>query len=227
MSTTKNSEETKRRIIGAAGRLFAERGFEGVSLREITSAAEANVAAVNYHFGNKEQLIDEVIVDHVLPVIRERLRLLNEAKELVGDGDDSVVAIEDILNAFMRPFLTVMNESGVSKALFCKLSGRCMSDRGGNLPEKALSEFALMVKMFTTELGKTIPELSPKVLLWRLHFSFGVMAHTLMYEERFYEMTKGGCGKPDLETTLMRMIDYCKGGLLADDSGELRGGADA
>ena len=62
MAVTKSSEETKRKIIAAANELFAEKGFEGVSLREITALAGENVAAVNYHFGHKELLINEVIV---------------------------------------------------------------------------------------------------------------------------------------------------------------------
>jgi len=215
MSATKSSEVTKRNIIAAANELFAEKGFEGVSLREITASAGANVAAVNYHFGNKEQLIDEVIVAHVLPVIEERMRLLELARNDSAGGPISVTAI---LNAFIRPFLTVMNNSGQSKALFCKLSGRCMSDRGGDLPAKAVNEFVGMLKGFTQALEETIPQLPSQVLLWRLHFSFGVMAHTLMYEERFHQITNGGCGKPDLETTLQRMIDFCQGGLLAESS---------
>lgn len=226
MAVTKSSDETKRKIISAANELFAEKGFEGVSLREITALAGANVAAVNYHFGNKEQLIDEVIVQHVLPVMEERMRLLEDAKR-VANGNP--ISVRSILNAFIRPFLTVMNQSGQSKALFCKLSGRCMSDRGGDLPEKAVSDFVIMLNGFTQALEETIPHLPSQVLLWRLHFSFGVMAHTLMYEERFYEITNGSCGEPDLETTLQRMIDFCEGGLRSQDSslGELKGGLDA
>ena len=226
MSVTKNSELTKKNIIFAAQKLFAEKGFEGVSLREITAEAGANVAAVNYHFGNKEQLVDEVIVLHVLPVIEERMRLLDIARQ---EFKDEAVPVGIILNAFIRPFLTVMTDSGQSKALFCKLSGRCMSDRGGDLPDKAVDEFVSMLKGFTQVLEETIPHLPSKVLLWRLHFSFGVMAHTLMYEERFFEITKGGCGKPDLETTLQRMIDFCQGGLLAENTpvANMKGGDSA
>ncbi len=226
MAITKNSEETKRKIISAANALFAEKGFEAVSLREITALAGANVAAVNYHFGNKEQLIDEVIVQHVLPVIEERMRLLKDSKK---SSNGKPISIESILNAFIRPFLTVMNNSGQSKALFCKLSGRCMSDRGGDLPARAVKEFVAMLKEFTHTLQETIPQLPAKVLLWRLHFSFGVVAHTLMYEERFHEITNGGCGTPNLETTLQRMIDFCQGGLLAQDSpvDKMKGEVDA
>ena len=52
--------ETRDRILDAAERLFVEHGFEGTSMRMITGAANANLAAVNYHFGSKDALIQAV-----------------------------------------------------------------------------------------------------------------------------------------------------------------------
>ncbi|MFQ3593470.1 MAG: CerR family C-terminal domain-containing protein [Gemmataceae bacterium] len=49
-------DPTRQRILDAAGSLFAVHGFDAVSIREITKAAEVNTAAVNYHFRNKEEL---------------------------------------------------------------------------------------------------------------------------------------------------------------------------
>lgn len=53
-----NRSDTKTRILDAAEKLFAERGFSETSLRLITSKAEVNLASVNYHFGSKKELID-------------------------------------------------------------------------------------------------------------------------------------------------------------------------
>lgn len=225
MAITKNKEGTKKRILAAARKLFAERGFEGVALREITSAAKANVAAVNYHFGNKDQLIDQIIISHTKPIVEERMRLLNIAKE-AASLSNKPVPVREILDAFIRPLLTVVNNSGERKNLFCKLSGRCMSDRGSDLPQEIVGMFGIMIKEFTSALGKALPDLDPQLVLWRLHFSFGVMAHTLTYEENFYHLTHGACGKPDLNTSLQRIIDYCHGGLLAENSlaDEMKGG---
>jgi len=54
-------EGTKLALIQAAGKLFAEKGFEGASVRAIADAAGANIAAVNYHFGSKENLLTEAL----------------------------------------------------------------------------------------------------------------------------------------------------------------------
>jgi AcrR family transcriptional regulator len=212
----KGGDETKERILLAAQKLFAERGFEAVSLRKITTEALANVAAVNYHFGSKEALIDEVIVQHMMPVMKERMRLLDEAERQFQVG---VVPVEVILDAFMRPFLTVMQESGESRELFCKFMGRCMSERGDKLPDQAIRIVQKVVKRVTAMLSDALPEMEPEVLSWRIHFCFGVMAHTLMHEDTLKIISKGLSGDPDFEMKLQRMIDYCKGGLEAGSSG--------
>ena len=64
-----SSGTTKERILGAAEVLFAQHGFDGASLRQLTAAAKVNLAAVNYHFGSKEKLVEEVF--------RRRLDALN------------------------------------------------------------------------------------------------------------------------------------------------------
>lgn len=59
----KELDTTRDRILDAAGQMFAERGFEGTTVRDICQAAGANVAAVNYHFGDKERLYIAAVVD--------------------------------------------------------------------------------------------------------------------------------------------------------------------
>jgi len=54
-------DETRQRLISAAGQIFSEKGFDATTVREICAAAEANIAAVNYHFGDKQRLYAEVV----------------------------------------------------------------------------------------------------------------------------------------------------------------------
>ena len=63
-------DDTRRRILQAAGRIFADRGFDAATIKQITDAAKANVAAVNYHFGSKRRLYLEVL-RLALPDIRQ------------------------------------------------------------------------------------------------------------------------------------------------------------
>ena len=72
---------TKERILGAAEELFAQHGFAGTSLRQVTSRADVNIAAVNYHFGSKENLVNEVFRRRMDDMSRERLAALQLAVE--------------------------------------------------------------------------------------------------------------------------------------------------
>ena len=67
---------TKERILGAAEELFAQHGFAGTSLRQVTSRADVNIAAVNYHFGSKENLVNEVFRRRMDDMTAARLSLL-------------------------------------------------------------------------------------------------------------------------------------------------------
>src|ERR1700721_775818 len=66
------SDQTRSSILEAAERLYADRGFADVTLRDIVAAADVNLAAVNYHFGSKDALIAELFVTPRLPPHRER-----------------------------------------------------------------------------------------------------------------------------------------------------------
>src|SRR5260221_14177855 len=75
---------TRDRILKTAERLFAERGFNGVSVRELAGAASVNIASIGYHFRSKEGLLAEVYRRHCEPMIEERLRGLKAASHLAG-----------------------------------------------------------------------------------------------------------------------------------------------
>src|SRR3546814_14900159 len=70
---------TKDRILGAAEELFAQFGFSGTSLRQVTSRADVNIAAVNYHFGSKENLVNEVFRRRMDDMSAHRLSALKAA----------------------------------------------------------------------------------------------------------------------------------------------------
>ena len=114
------TQTTRARILLSAEALFAERGFEVVSLREITGAAGVNVAAVNYHFGSKDKLIDAVVIRHLSPVNEERLRQLDKLEERYSQAP---IPVEEILKAFLSPVLDHIASGEMSEDLFKKFMG--------------------------------------------------------------------------------------------------------
>jgi AcrR family transcriptional regulator len=95
---------TRARLMDAALKLIAERGEEGVTLRELTDAAEANVAAVSYHFGSLGSLCEAAIEDALE-------RYLDAQQEAVGAlGPEST--LQDLAAAFARPMMRALSSGG-------------------------------------------------------------------------------------------------------------------
>ena len=94
-----NADLTKERLLTEAETLFAKKGFEGVSVREITSKAQCNLAAVNYHFGNKKNLYLEVFRCRWAPRAK---RLQGHFRKSLPSKKPSVSAIiQSLANAFL------------------------------------------------------------------------------------------------------------------------------
>ena len=96
-----NHFNTKERILHAAEDLFAQHGFAGTSLRQVTSRADVNIAAVNYHFGSKENLVHEVFKHRMDEMSEKRLSALSES--IARDPAD----LNGILLAFIQPALAL------------------------------------------------------------------------------------------------------------------------
>ena len=206
---------TRERILSAAEALFAERGFDTVSLRDITGAADANVAAVNYHFGSKDKLIDAVIERHATPINIRRLSLLDECE---ARHSGAPVPVKEILEAFLAPVLTRFTSGEMSEDLFCKFMGRLMGERGYSLPAPVRPLFVRMAGRFTAALRKSVPTLSERLALWRMHFSFGVMSNTLTHGETLRQLSGGRAGKPPMEVLFRQVIDFCAAGFQTEPS---------
>ena len=202
--------EPKRRLLDAAEQLFADRGFESVSVRDVTQLAKANVAAVNYHFGSRDGLIGLVVVRYITPVNEERLARLDLLEK---KWPGKVVPIEEIIDAFVRPLAGIVRKSELSERLFCKLMARIFSMQGEGLPPEVEAQMSGLIDRFTRALGRSLPTLPMEELIWRMHFLVGSIIHTLMHQEMLHRLTGGASGMPAMEATLGRFIRFAAAGL--------------
>lgn len=106
MSATPADRETRERLLRAAEQLFAERGFKAVTVREICQAAHANVAAVNYHFGDKLGLYREV-----MQVAIDAMRQATDAARTAGEGKRPEEQLRLYISIFLRRLLATGHES--------------------------------------------------------------------------------------------------------------------
>ncbi len=163
---------TKDKILDAAERLIGDQGYASTSLRQIIGEAGVNLAAVHYHFGSKEELLDEIIRRKAGPVNERRMALLDEAEREAG-GD--APPVERVLDAFLRPVFEVKERNPE----IVRVMGRMYSE--GLMPLILVKHFQPMVVRFHAAMLRSLPHLSDDELRWRQELMFGAMASTMWH----------------------------------------------
>jgi AcrR family transcriptional regulator len=198
----------RERILQAAEHLFAEHGMSGVGLRAITAAAKVNLAAISYHFGSKDGLLEALFAARAAPIAQERMRLLNE-RTRAADGSP---ALEDILDAFVRPTLTLGPQSPDGGQAFRRLRARLAAEPGAQA-RKVLSEaFHHSSRLFIEAIGAALPDIPRREIEWRFHFMLGSMFYTMANAGRIQALTDGRCDPGDTEHALHHMIPFLAAG---------------
>ena len=170
------SADTKTRILDAAEQLFMEHGFEATSLRSLTSAASVNLAAVNYHFGSKEELFQAVLTRRLDPMNQERIELLTR---LERESAGKPLSCEKILFAMLIPALKLARDERRGGKNFLRLVGRAYADPAPFIRHFLSEQYAGMIGRYKEAFLKALPHLARQELTWRLHFVMGAISYTL------------------------------------------------
>lgn len=214
---TGRKTDARQRILEAAEGLFAEHGFDSISIRDITSACDANVAAINYHFGGREKLVAEVMLRYIRPINEERLARLEVAQ---GRRPGKPVPLEELIDAFSRPLVSQVKKSPLSERLFHKLCARVFSEHIDALPDNVEAHFMPVIDRFSRAFEASLPDVPPDELIWRMHFMVGGMLHMLSHQDMLQRMSHGRAGNPTIETTLGRFIRFAAAGLREGSTNE-------
>lgn len=169
--------DTVTRILDTAEVLFAERGFAETSLRNITSKAKVNLAAVNYHFGSKKSLIQAVFARYLDP-FTERFHTALDELEARHRRNGSEIPLEELLETMAQTVLEVPAERNSLK-VFMRLLGLAYSQAQGHLRRYIQEEYGGVFTRFTELVRRATPELPDAERFWRLHFVLGTVIFTL------------------------------------------------
>lgn len=167
--------DTVTRILDTAEVLFAERGFAETSLRNITSKARVNLAAVNYHFGSKKALIQAVFARYLDPF---SARFHTALDELEARYQGTPIPLEVLLETMATTVLAVPAERNSLK-VFMRLLGLAYSQAQGHLRRYIQQQYGDVFTRFTELVRKATPELPDAERFWRLHFMLGTVIFTL------------------------------------------------
>ena len=172
----KPPHETRTRILDAAEELFMQHGFGGTSMRQLTAKARANLAAVNYHFGSKDALIEAVFRRRLDPMNAARIAELEQMEKAAGGRP---LAPEAIIRAFVGSSLRMIEDAKGGGRNFIRLLGRTYTD-----PQKPIRAligqlYAPAMERFKRAFERALPDMPRDEMHWRMHFMFGTLAYTL------------------------------------------------
>jgi len=207
----KTAGDTRSRILDAGERLFMEHGFDGTSMRMITSQAGVNLAAVNYHFGTKELLIQEVF--------RRRLTHLNQSRlaalaQLEAEAAGSPLKPSRIVDAFFGTALRMAADVEGGGHTFMCLLGRTYTEPNEFVRKFLAEEYAECVERFLTALYRALPEVDRNEILWRFHFMMGAMSYAIAGTDAL-QLVTGKFNDENPSRLAPRLMSFLLGGLRA------------
>lgn len=177
---------TRKRIVLAASKLFAQKGFRAMTLRDVTKEAKVNLAAVNYHFGSKSKLMEAIIETHFTPINLTRSQRLHHLNAQYGSHP---IPLEAILTALIEPlFLQVARET--KQSLLTQIIGRAFTEPSDFVRQIHKNFFNEICTQFMTELKRTCPHLPETELHYRFFFAVSTMLGSLVEQTRLETLSK-------------------------------------
>lgn len=204
--------DTRLRILDAAESLFMEHGFEATTLRQITGAAEVNLAAVNYHFGSKEALIREVFRRRLTWLNQQRLK---ELERLEAEAGGAPLKPSRILEVFFGVALKMAADTEGGGRTFMRLLGRTYTKPSEFVRGFLAEEYAAVIARFKAALIKALPGVPREEILWRFHFMLGAMSYAISGVDALHIVAEGALDDGDAEALYARLMSFMLGGLRA------------
>jgi AcrR family transcriptional regulator len=195
------SDQTRTAILAAAERLYADRGFGDVTLRDIVAEANVNLAAVNYHFGSKDELIAELFVSRSIATNRERLNEL-KAAEQHGGGRASIDAIlRALVGPPLRGCLGPDREGSTAARFMIRASIESVP------PIRRIRNHEIdHLRKFAAAMRRAMPGRNETELYWGLHFALAMAHHTIREKERLTKLSEAKCDLDDVAGIIERVV---------------------
>ncbi len=204
--------DVRARILSAALTVFSERGFDAATLKEITDLARVNIAAVNYHFQSKEELIRRVMLTYLRGVNDARRIALDECESMPGDDRPSV---EGLIYALVKPVVEIGFTGEKGRALI-----RLMQ-HARSLPREVTNtvvsaEFDPVHRRFIDALAGALRGVSREEVVWRYAFARGALMHAMIdidpLMHRIADLS-GQWGEYDQDMVVERLVRFISAGM--------------
>jgi AcrR family transcriptional regulator len=200
--------ETREKLVAAAGTLFALHGYRGVSVRAIAAAAGVNWSLLGYYFRSKEGLLFEVYRRHCEALKAERSQLIRAAR-----AESQPPRLEKVIEAFILPALSVVQPQA-GRASFSRLCV-VLAAENSKLLDRLAKNFNASDTALIDALCECLPELSRDEVFWRFHYMLGTIYYTATDPQRIKTLSKGRCDPANVAENAKRLIPFLTAGFRA------------
>ena len=208
--------DTKERILAAAEKLFAEEGMARTSLRAITVAAGVNVAAVHYHFGSKEALLEALFARRAAPINAERLARLGALEAGAPEGGPSV---EDLIEAFLVPSFRMLDDLDPDGPPPAQLIGRFLSEPEEIVQRLMREQFSEVGSRYLAAFRRALPDVPAREIAWRCEFMWALLTHLLAGMHLIDVIPGETIGPADESETIRHAVQFLAAGFRAPAEG--------
>lgn len=191
-------------ILHVAATLFSQKGFDGVSLRELTQTAGISLASVNYHFGSKERLFHEVISHRLSPINAQRLAILHRLQAASGANPPP---LRLILDALARPFFEAGTDAQ-DKETLRRLVARVFMESDRVVAPVFKSQILPVAQEFAAAVARACPLLTPQGVRLGLLCFAGATINALASQNRMSSLAHPADRMLDDETSLAALLTF-------------------
>lgn len=205
-----SADGTRERILDAAERVFAYKGYDGTALRDIAAEADVKLANIAHHFGPKESLFEKVIERRATVMGELRLNALDRYRR---DARSDPIPLELLIEGYVWPFIERSSRHGEGWKNYAQLIARLANSlRWGPTISRNYDSVA---ERYVQELIRTLPHASAAAIYNCFHFMVGTMLVACAESGRIERLSNGKVRSRDLEKMFDDMLPFLKGGFMA------------
>ena len=196
-----------------AEELFAEHGLAGVSLRAINARADLSPAALHYHFGTKDALV-EALLERRMSSLMERRKELFDGLMAQSDAESEPPTARELMQAMLLPLVELLESDGESGARYLRMLCRLQAD--GDLEGRFnVFRYGKAVNRLEPMLEKALPDFAPDTRIVRLRLALDLMLRGLADWPGFAASKRGASS---LSAYIEELLDFLAGGLAASST---------
>ena len=211
----RRSSDTRNKILDSAEQLFAEHGFHGTSVREITKLSGVQVSLSYYHFESKVAILEAVVDRRADQHIEDHRRLL---RNNLAANQGRPLPIKQLIGVFVRPALERLVGGDAGWKCYVQLLSHLAFESARSEHASVFFKYDEVIIEFIDEFKRSIPNADPKDLHWVFYFLQSALTHALLEPQIVDRQSDHLCDSSNIEELILQMQTFFGSGLLALNS---------